>query len=527
MLASSKILYSDIRILYSKFMKQLACPLLFLSIIVGLSQPVIAADYPKNLRRDLDGIFSDPRFTDAQWGVEVFSLDRSEILYEKNSHRLYIPASNNKIITAAVALIRLGPDYQFRTHVLTDGSIINGVLTGDLIIVGFGDPSSFSKMPSKDPFHAFRGWAAGLKQRGIHAIAGNIIGDGASFEERAYGQGWAWDDLAEGFAAPISALQFNENLVGLEIAPGTEAGGLASIKTEPLGGYLAVADRVVTQAAESAAKIDIERSGLNEAVVVSGILPLKSSAIYRSVAVQFPVRYYLSALKHVLNEEGIDASRCEIRETRNYHSQSSSLLWIHSSPPLSELLVPILKMSLNLGAETLVRTLGLELRGEGSFSKGKEVVGDTLNQMGINKDSYLYSDGSGLSRLNLLSADTLICILGHMYRHKDFRAFYDALPVAGVDGTLAARMKGAKTENNAHAKTGTLAHASAISGYVETADREMLAFSIIANNFLVSKDAAEFIQDKALERLANFSRKAQNKHGASRNQVRQKAALTK
>jgi D-alanyl-D-alanine carboxypeptidase/D-alanyl-D-alanine-endopeptidase (penicillin-binding protein 4) len=488
-------------------------PLLFLllSLVSGISPPGPAADSPTILRRDLDRIFSDQRFADAQWGVEVFSLDRSETLYERSSQRLYIPASNNKILTAAVALTRLGPDYRFKTNVLADGPIIDGVLKGDLIIEGFGDPSSSSRIQPKDPFRAFRSWAASLKQQGIRAIAGNIVGKGASFEETAYGHGWAWDDLTEGFAAPVSALQFNENLIGLEITPSPETGGFASIQMDPLPDYLSLDGRVVTGSAGSPEHIEIERSPSSESAAVRGTLPLKSAAVYRSVAVESPVRYYLSALKHVLEEEGIDASGCKIAEETGAPMRMASLLWVQSSPPLSELLVPLLKMSLNLVSETLTRTLGLEFRGKGTFSKGKEVVEDTLGGMGISKESYAYADGSGLSRLNLVSPDTLVRVLGSMYRHKDFPFFYSALPIAGVDGTLAARMKGTRAENNVRAKTGSLANVSSISGYLRTMDGEMLAFSILANNFLATKDAAEYIQDKALERLASFSRTAHNK----------------
>jgi D-alanyl-D-alanine carboxypeptidase/D-alanyl-D-alanine-endopeptidase (penicillin-binding protein 4) len=488
-------------------MKQYARLQLTFISFVFLVLPVFAADPVKTLRADLKRIFADGRLADAQLGVKIFSLDRSEVLYETNSSKLYMPASNNKILTAAVALVRLGPDYSFKTHILADGSVVDGTLTGNLIIAGFGDPFSSSRFETKDPFRAFRDWAAKLKQRGIRTLTGSILGDGSAFEETAYGRGWAWDDLHEGFAAPVSALQFNENLVWLEITPGLKAGSLASIKMEPLAAYFTLESKVVTGSGKEPARVEVFRNPLNELVVVSGTMPLGSSAISRAVAVQYPIRYYLSALKQILNEEGIDVSNCELSETKGARPQASSLLWVHSSPPLSELIVPAMKLSLNLSNETLVRTLGLEFRGEGTFARGKEVVEETLGQMGVSKDSYSYADGSGLSRLNLVSADALVRTLRYMHQNQYFRYFYDALPIAGVDGTLATRMKRTKAQNNVHAKTGTFANASALSGYVQTADGEMLAFSILANNYVASKDAAESVQDKALARLAVFSRK--------------------
>jgi D-alanyl-D-alanine carboxypeptidase/D-alanyl-D-alanine-endopeptidase (penicillin-binding protein 4) len=485
-------------------------PHIFLFLFLILHSPLgiiaAAADSVEHLQRDLDEIFSDSRFSSAQWGVHVISLEHSELLYEKNSKKLYVPASNTKILTASAALMRLGPEYCFKTQVMADGPILDGILKGNLIIVGFGDPSSSSRIPPMDPFQSFRIWAAKLKQQGVRSIEGNIIGDGAAFDEIAYGNGWAWDDLKEGYAAPVSALQFNENSISIALSPGLKIGSYATAALEPLSSYLNATSQVITESPKKQVSIEIERSRSDEWIVARGVLPLTSSPVVRLVAVQSPIRYYLAALKQVLIEEGIDASRCSIEEMRGYGSASAYLLWTHTSPPLSELLVPALKLSLNLMSESFLRTLGLEFRGEGTFAKGKEVVEETLTGMGIAREDYSYADGSGLSRLNLVSAGALAGILKYMYRQPQFPVFYNSLSIAGVDGTLKARMKGSKAENNVHAKTGTLTNVSSISGYVRSADGEMLAFSFIANNFLASKNISENIQDEALKKLASFSR---------------------
>jgi D-alanyl-D-alanine carboxypeptidase/D-alanyl-D-alanine-endopeptidase (penicillin-binding protein 4) len=171
----------------------------------------------------------------------------------------------------------------------------------------------------------------------------------------------------------------------------------------------------------------------------------------------------------------------------------------------------MMKMSLNLSAETFTRIMGLELRGEGTFAKGREVVEEVLIGMGLNIKDFAYADGSGLSRLNLISADALVDILKDMHRRRHFPLFYSALPIAGIDGTLESRMKRTKAENNVHAKTGSVANVSALTGYVHTADKEMLAFSILTNHFLASRDVVESMQEKVLIRLAGFSRKIQKK----------------
>jgi serine-type D-Ala-D-Ala carboxypeptidase/endopeptidase (penicillin-binding protein 4) len=466
-----------------------------------------ASDSLRLLRSDLDKIFLSRDFAGSQWRVEVFSLGRSEKLYERESTQLCIPASTNKLITVSAALLRLGADYQFKTRVLADGRIADGVLQGNLIIVGSGDPSNSPRFQSGDPFGMFRSWGQKLKEKGVQAISGDIVGDGEAFEENPFGQGWEWNDLTQGYAAPVSALQFNENLIAIHITPGLTKGSIAFIEASPLKDYLNIDNNILTDGENSAAKIRIQRSGDNELLALRGSVPLKVVEINRDVSVQFPIRYYLSALRYALREDGIDVSKAGIRETRKFDSPSSSEILIHISPALSEIIKPLLKESLNLWAETLARTLGLEQQKEGSFSKGREVIEETLSEMGVEKESYSYADASGLSRHNLVSADILVRVLKFMYGRPCFQFFYEALPIAGYDGTLENRMKGTAAENNAHAKTGTLSNVSAISGYVRTRDGEMLAFAMIANNFLLSKSRAESAQDAAIVRLANFSRK--------------------
>jgi serine-type D-Ala-D-Ala carboxypeptidase/endopeptidase (penicillin-binding protein 4) len=496
----------------------------FFTICFSTSPALYAIDSAKLLRKELTEIFSDRRFPDTQWGVAIISLDRKELLFEKNSRKLYVPASNNKILTIAAALLQLGPDYRFKTQVFAEGSVVHGALKGNLIVAGFGDPSSSSRMGSKDPRETFRDWAAKLKTQGIRSIEGKIIGNDSSFEESVYGRGWAWDDLMEGYAAPISALQFNENMITLELFPGSDINSFAKITTKPLSNYPAIDPKVRTQLSGSSPSIDITQDRASETLSIRGTVPMNTASISRPVAVQFPIQYYLAAFKQVLTEEGIETTNCKIEESREALPQSATLLWTHNSLPLSDLLQPALKLSLNLFNETLLRVMGLELRGEGSYLKGKEAVDEALVKMDIPKDGYSYADASGLSRLNLVSAEMMIRILTYMHQHQYFPYFYSSLSIAGVDGTLKNRMIGTSAGNNVHAKTGTLSHVSAISGYVKTSDGEMLAFSIIANNFPGSKELAENLQNSVLIQLADFSRKGKDKQTRSQRHKKQATA---
>jgi D-alanyl-D-alanine carboxypeptidase/D-alanyl-D-alanine-endopeptidase (penicillin-binding protein 4) len=460
----------------------------------------------ERLRTRLDQIFSDPLLSHAQLGAEVFSLDRSEMLYEKNAQRLFIPASCNKLVTGAVALIRLGPKYRFRTEVKPFGQIENGTLNGNLVISGNGDPSN-SLQFTDEPFATFMMWAAELKEKNIHRIIGDIVGDDTAFGGPRLGLGWEWNDLSQAYAAPVGALQFYSNALEIQITPGSEKGDTALIRTSPLQNYIKINNQIVTGPEGSPPDIRIQKSDIDETIDAFGTIPL-GTTLWRNVAVRNPTLYYLSSLNYVLSKEGIDTKACRFR-TGKVDQELPALSWSLSSDSaeLSWLIIPILTDSLNLPAETLVRSLGLELRHEGTFNKGKEVVEESLDQMGIKTGTYSFADGSGLSRLNLQSADALVRLLWFMYRDRNFRYFYDALPIAGVDGTLSERMKGTKAENNVHAKTGSMTGVSSISGYVKTGNGEMLAFSVAVNNFIGSKEPVESLQDKIIELLADFSRK--------------------
>ncbi len=380
----------------------------------------------EQLRLDLGRIFDDANFDNAQWGVEVASLENGQVLFERNSTRLYMPASNNKVLTGAAALVSLGPDFRFQTRIMTDGAVSGGVLRGNLIVVGSGDPANAPRFHGDDPFRVFREWAGQLKQRGISRIEGKLVGDDSAFADPPIGRAWAWDDLAYGYAAPVTALQFNDNLLTLEIAPGSEPGSPAGTKVLPVPDFLKVEAFVTTAPAGAVPELDFQR-GEGETLRVTGILPVGSQPATRTVAVRSPAHLYMAALRRVLVEEGIAISD-GTAVVRNADPARLTLLWIHASPPLAEILKPLLKVSQNLYAETVVRALGVAAAGQGSFDRGKDVVEQVLGRMGVERGSYAYADGSGLSRLNLLSADLLVRIFKFMHRQPCFPQFYDALP---------------------------------------------------------------------------------------------------
>jgi serine-type D-Ala-D-Ala carboxypeptidase/endopeptidase (penicillin-binding protein 4) len=462
-----------------------------------------------DLRRELDRIFKAPAFDRMFWGVQVQSLNTGEVLYASNETKLLMPASNMKIVTLAAAAERLGWDYTFETKVVPKGQVERGTLRGDLVIVGSGDPTVNGRAGTATA--VFEEWASRLRSAGITTIAGRVVADDRTFDAEPLGAGWSWDYLVYGYAAPVTALQFNENVAELAIRPGAAEGLPATVVVRPEGTGLAIVNHVTTSAAGSQAVLQIRRLAGSSRLDITGTVPAAAKEIVRSVAVDDPVRFFAQALKDVLVQNGI-AVRGEAVNARGLERPpdvtSIEPLFVRRSAPLAEIARVLMKVSQNLYAETLVKTLGAQ-SGAGSVEAGEKVIQDVLESWGIAPDSHVLLDGSGLSRYNYVTAQMLVQILRHIYvdaRHR--QPFIDALPVAGVEGgTLARRMRGTRAAGNARAKTGSIANVRALSGFVETADGEPLAFSMLANNFTLPQTTIDQTIDLAVERLANFTRK--------------------
>ncbi len=461
------------------------------------------------LRAELDKVFGAPAFDRMLWGVQIQSLATGEVLYQLNPAKLMMPASNMKIVTLAAAAARLGWDYTFRTDVLAAGPIRRGVLKGDLVVVGSGDPTISRR--SGSPTAVFEDWAARLRGAGVKAIDGRIVADDRAFDGESLGAGWSWDYLVYDYAAPVSALQYNENVADIVIRPGTRVDRPAIVSVRPEASGLDVDNQVVTAAAGERPAIEVRRLPGSDHLQVAGVIPLGAAEMTRLVSVDNPARFFAQALKGVLTTNGIRVrgNAIAIRSLDTVPDLAGATTLVsHRSAPLSEIAQVMMKVSQNLYAETLVKTLGLEA-GAGTTEAGDEVVRQLIESWGVEPGSYVLVDGSGLSRSNYLTAGTLVCILRHVYLDPRLRApFVDALPTGGVEGsTLARRFRGTRAAGNVRAKTGSIKNVRALSGFVQTSDGEPLVFSIIANNFTQPQAVIDAATDLAVERLANFTRK--------------------
>jgi D-alanyl-D-alanine carboxypeptidase/D-alanyl-D-alanine-endopeptidase (penicillin-binding protein 4) len=458
------------------------------------------------LTSDLDRIFGAPVTSNALWGVLVKSVDTGRVLYSRNAATLMMPASNMKIVTLAAAAETLGWDYRFKTTLETTAPIEDGVLKGDLIVRGTGDPTINRRDGRAGA--VFDEWAAALKAAGIRRIDGGIVGDGSAFDDRRLGQGWAWDYLEAGYAAPVGALEYNENIATVSIRPGAKPGDAAELQLTP-GTGLGLLYHVVTGEPGSRTNITLERRTYDNNLDVSGSIAVDAAPLTREVAVVSPATYFAQSLLIGLLDRGIPVTRTsrDLSE-RPPDVENPPRRVIHESvsPPLRDIATTMMKVSQNLYAETLLKAAGATKGSPGSFAAGRRASADVFTAWGIPESSYVQADGSGLSRYDYVTAAMIVTLLERMHsdpRHRD--AFVATLPIAGKDGTISTRMRTTRAEGNAVAKTGSISNVRALSGYVRTRDGELLAFSILANNFTAPAATINWMADLAVESLANHA----------------------
>lgn len=457
----------------------------------------------------LDDIFNDPSFNSAQWGVVIQSLANGEYFYKKNEDKLFTPASNLKIFTTAAALFLLGEDYTYSTDVFYRGEIDGSILQGDLIIQGRGDPTFSARFQNGDMLAVFNAWADSLLVYGVDEIRGNIIGDDNYFDDIGLSPGWAWDNESHWYSALASALSFNDNCVDLIITP-DKTRKTVEIKILPDIRYVVVLNNVEVLDDDSKASIDIYRERGTNVINVFGHIGAYADSFKTFVTVNNPTQFAVVTFKDILQEKGIKVNGypVDIDDIINPIDYSrTNYLFSYHSPELKDIIKVINKNSFNLYAELLLKTIGLEIEGFGSTANGIRAEKTFFNEIGINPESVKIVDGSGLSRLNLISPRNLVTVLDYIYKSPYFIPFYNSLPIAGSDGTLGKRMTYSQTRNNIRAKTGFLEGVKSLSGYLYTGDKEPVAFSIIVNNYLVPDKLAENIQDLVCLRLANFKRK--------------------
>jgi serine-type D-Ala-D-Ala carboxypeptidase/endopeptidase (penicillin-binding protein 4) len=415
-------------------------------------------------------------------GIHVAETSTGKTLYSKNADRLFLPASNLKILTSALALERLRPDYRFTTRVVREAS-------GDVVLVGSGDPSlSGRAFPyNKDqragpPLQAIEQLADALAARGIQRIDGDIVGDDRLFPWDPYPPSWTEDDTLRDYGAPVSALSVNDNTVTVSISPST-------LMLSPAFEYLTIDNRVKASAPGGEFAIHVRRIAASRQWVLTGSIPQGHvvSGWVGSLPVDDPALFAASALYDALTRRGIAVHGRPIARHRAlgepYAAVEGEELASRTSPPLGDLLQVMDKVSENLHAELLLREVGRVTRGEGSTAAGLAEMSSYLAATGAEPGDWRLEDGSGLARNTLVTPRLLTHILAREAQSPDSALWISLLPAGGEDGTLSHRLCCITTGRGVRAKTGTLSRALALSGYADSATHGQLAFSILVNDF--------------------------------------------
>ncbi len=460
------------------------------------------------LINQIDEQFNDPRFENAFWGVKIQSMKTGKVWYSRNANKVFMPASNQKIPTTAVTLLTLGEDFVFESFFTHDGSIENDVINGNIVVFANGDPTLSNRFHN-NPVDVFKIWADALQKSGIKKINGNIIGDDNAFEDNHLGYGWSFSGLQAWYSAEVGALQLNENVIDIRIIPPQTIDGKIEIKPNLPSNYYTIINEIELVETGSSS-VSYSRNYGENIIKLSGRVAAGSSPLEVSPSITNPTLFYVTVLKEVLEAEGIeitgDAVDCDDINDYRITLDDVTVLALHKSPPLKEILKGLMKRSQNNYAETMVRLLGWNKTGHGSFREGRKVVEEVLQSMEIEPGTYAFMDGSGLTRYNYISPEQIVTILTAMRNTPYWETWIEIQPVAGVDGTLRNRMKETAAEGNVKAKTGTIANVRGLSGYVTTADGEEIVFSFLVNSHLRTSRETEEITDEVLRLISEFRR---------------------
>lgn len=462
--------------------------LLFLILFTGCA--TTSTQIPTlNYEYEIDKILSDSIFDATQVGIKVISLKNNQTLYSKNEKLLFRPASNLKLITSSTALSVLTDTFNFETKIFYDSA------SSSIFIKGSGNPifetDDLTKIISQ------------LKLLGITQIGGNIVGDVSLFDTLQFGEGWMWDDEPFSYSAFNSPLTINNNCIKVVTTPSTKIGEKAIVKTIPSTSFVNIVNNSIINSEKSNLSVTRKFFERTNDIFITGNLNLNSSPDTTTLTVLYPEKYFLKLFYEELLNQGVSVKgNIKIERT----PITAKLLVTHSQN-IDSVIINFNKVSDNLTGENLLKIIGnKKTNSSGTTKAGIDLVNTFLNRAEIDTTKFLIADGSGLSHYNLVTAEILTKLLIFMANDKNnFNLFYNSLPIGGVDGTLQNRMKTGKAFNKVHAKTGSIAGVSSLSGYVTTEDNNLIVFSILMQNFIGSSEKYRKAQDKICEVLASIN----------------------
>ena len=460
------------------------------------------------LQEQISALLDQPKFSSARWGVRIITTD-AKVIFESDADKAFMPASNMKLYTSSAALDAFGPDFKIKTSVYATRPIKRGLLRGDLILYGRGDPNlsprfdhenqnEYSEFKAADKITAIEKLADQIKERGIKIISGNLIGDDSYLAGDLLGSGWGWEDAQFYYGAEISALTVNDNCVTFNVIPARHAGDKPTIEIQPSTNYVKIVNNAETTVS-GPTRIGVHRPLDSNIIEFFGTIPRKANQFDIEIAIHDPARFAATLLKEALARRGIRVNgrvqRMDAIARITNPFDESKLIEIASveSRPMSEMLKVANKQSQNLHTELMLRLLGTRHpeagrlddygRPKATVSLGNEIRKQFLQKAGIDLQPLSLRDGSGLARQDLVTPRSTTRLLEFMTTHPHFNIFRESLVVAGVDGTLERRMRNTTATNNFRGKTGTLSFVNALSGYVTTKQGQVLILSMMANNY--------------------------------------------
>lgn len=506
-----------------------AALLLALTLTAALPAPAQTAPAERALASAIDAVLADTALADGFWGIHVVDLSTGRTIYARGAEHNFMPASNMKVLTTAAALDALGPDFRYITQLYVQGERRGDSVDGHLIVRGSGDPTISDRQfvthfpTNGDPHAVFRQWADSLAAHGIRRVGGHVIGDDSIFDDELLGRGWAWDDEPTPFAAQISALSFNEGRLTVS-ATGTVTGRRADVRVEPETDFVYIVNR--TETVGSGARHDLRREPGSNTLWLESRVP-RGETISRTVSIHNPTRYFVHTLRGVLRQSGLGIDGDPVIGSDWWQPLDYGQMQrvaTHSSPPLADLVALTNKVSQNLYAEHLLRTLGAERCDQarqrvaarnrsterlrcGSAEAGFLVAEDLFERAGMRTNRMRLADGSGMSPYNMLAPIDLTALLAYMWNHHDQRVrdtFVHSMAIGGVDGTLRRRFNQGAAHGNVFAKTGTITGARNLTGYVMTSSGTPLAFAVMTNLFGTSTANVTRAQDTIVEAIARY-----------------------
>jgi D-alanyl-D-alanine carboxypeptidase/D-alanyl-D-alanine-endopeptidase (penicillin-binding protein 4) len=461
----------------------------------------------QTLNDSIGKLLEAPAAQRAVWAVHAVDLATGRVIADQNAGVPMTPASNTKLYSTALGLLRLGPDYRFETRVFGPAQPgADGRLRGDLRLAGGGDPTlsarviPYQKGPiDGDPLRPLAELADQIVQSGVRVVEGDLIGDDSRWPWQPFPEAWSIGDMVWEYGAPVSALVLNDNAVALHIRPGKSPGDTAAITVNPPVEHFTIFNSLRTVAGAQR-KISVDRLPASRVLQVSGVAAPNGGAASQLIAIDDPALFAAEALAQLLRARGVviqGAVRARHRMPGVAYAEPEGVVLARRvSPPLVETLRVINKVSQNLHAEMVLREVGRVRKNEGTADAAQQEMTEFLTGLGVDSKDYNLEDGSGLSRRTLVTAATTTTLLRYMHQSAQRDTFWSLLPIAGEDGSLASRFRGVRNAAEIRAKTGSVSHVAALAGYAGADPDHRVAFSIMVNNYTAPSSEIRSLIDK-------------------------------